>query len=154
MHFSLNYCRWKHDKVVEAINYSSMNQSLWALLDMTHLCSVPHGAFYAWTTMARVQNTDDNIFMYLSVRPAPPPNQKESAADQWSVQARKRLHTWTRLARITWFNKKIPIIFVRRIQTHDFWSLSVLQLTLGSLLPVCELLIAWPGLLWLILLGS
>lgn len=75
--------------------------------NMTHLCSTPHGAFYVWTRMARVQKMDDILyFMYFFVRPAPPPNPKKNQLQITEVFKYARTGTWTCVARITWLHKK------------------------------------------------
>ena len=40
--------------------------------NMTHLCSMPHGAFYAWTRMARVQKMDDILYFHVFLCPPCP----------------------------------------------------------------------------------
>lgn len=113
--------------------------------NMTHLCSVPHGGFYAWTRMARVQKMDDILYFHVFVcPPCPPPQPNKNQLQITEVFKYAKTGTWTCVAQmITWLHKKNTHKCFFPHPTHDFWwSLSVLQLTLGFLLPV-KLWAAW-----------
>lgn len=111
--------------------------------NMTHLCSTPHGAFYVWTRMARVQRWMTSYISCISLSALPPPpTQKRISCKSLKCSSMLERVLEHVLLGSPGYTKKTPTIFFPH-PTHDFWwSLSVLQLTLGFLLPV-KLWAAW-----------